>query len=350
MRLALAGIAASLVSAVGSTAEPCCMVPAGYEGSISQSGQEAVLLWHDGREELILKIAYQIKGAKMPDRFAWVITVPNEPEAYAVADAELFRQVHGWAINLVTPRNTGGSKSDRSGAVTAGLEFGQAVKVGPYDIQPVRALGREALDGLNAWLAANGFPTEDAKHMEYFVDNKFTFLCVKVGAPAGEQAVAPAAGLVPLHLSFRSAQPYYPLRFSSRQGVFDVTLYVLTKDHFDYRTSGDSLRRINWADSHYERNVVADPSSFPPTLAASYTKSAFKADTGRWHLNVLEAYGVNRGETIKTWSEDIFFGTMKPPSLRMGTIAAVAITVLVLGAAAILAMRRRRFPPAPRPA
>ena len=65
-------------------AEPCCMVPAGYKGSITQSGQEAVIFHDNGREELILKINYRISGAEMPDRFAWIITVPNEPDAYAI--------------------------------------------------------------------------------------------------------------------------------------------------------------------------------------------------------------------------------------------------------------------------
>ena len=342
---ALALVAAALAAP---PAEPCCMVPAGYKGSISQSGQEAILLHHEGREDLILKIRYQITGAAMPDRFAWVITVPNEPDAYAVADPRLFEEVHSWAMPLVNPPKRSPSLGERSApAVKAvGLEFGRAVKVGPYDIQPVRALGREALEGLNAWLTANGFPTEDPKHMEYFVDQKFTFLCIKVGPAEGEKAVAPSAGLVPLHLSFRTEQPYYPLRFSSRQGVFDVTLYVLTRDHFDFRNSGDSLRRINWLSEGFETNVAVSAGDFPPALLKAYDRSLFAARRGTWHLNVLHGYGVNEGNSIATWSKDIFFATVPPPEGNGAWMVAAAAGVALLLAAFLVLRRRARGSPA----
>jgi hypothetical protein len=96
------------------------------------------------------------------------------------------------------------------------VELGTRVRVGPYDIQPVRAHGVEALDGLNRWLRKNGFPTEDPAHMKYFVENKFTFLCVRVAPPEGEKNVASSSSLRPIHLSFKSEKPYSPLRFSSR--------------------------------------------------------------------------------------------------------------------------------------
>lgn len=342
--IAVAALAIVVSALAAPPAEPCCMVPANYKGSISQSGQEAVLFHHEGREELILKIRYQIEGAVMPDRFAWVITVPNEPDAYAVADPKLFEEVHGWAMPLVNPpkRSWGLGEKSAPAAAAPGLEFGRAVKVGPYDIQPVRALGREALEGLNAWLSSNGFPTEDPGHMAYFVDHKFTFLCIKVRPAEGEKSVAASAGLVPLHLSFRSEQPYYPLRFSSRQGVFDVTLYVLTRDHFDFRTSGDSLRRINWLDEGYETNVAVSAGEFPGALAKAYGRSAFADRGGTWHLNVLHGYGVNEGNSIAAWSRDIFFATIPPPAGYGTAVAGVAAGVVLLGVAFLVLRRRAR--------
>src|SRR5262249_42569657 len=133
--------------ALAPSAESCCMVPATYAGTISQSAQEAVIFHADGREELILKINYKITGDTLPDKFAWVITVPNTPDAYEVADAKLFEEVFPWAEKLVVPQtkngNTLGGRGDH------GLEIGKPVKVGPYTIQPVKALGKEALTGLN---------------------------------------------------------------------------------------------------------------------------------------------------------------------------------------------------------
>jgi hypothetical protein len=287
------------------------MVPADYEGTIQQSAQEAVLFHADGREELILKINYKITGETLPDRFAWVITVPNEPDQYDVADSNLFPEVFKWAQPRVeVPSRSKGENNANSGGLDNGLVIGKPVKVGPYEIQPVKALGKKALGKLNDWLDSKGFPKEDPKHMEYFVENKFTFLCVKFDPRKGQKTVDRAGGVPPLHLSFKSETPYYPLRFSSRQGVFDVNLYVLTKEEFDYRASNKSLQRINWhKDAKLRRNVKVKADSFPEPLAKVYEKSRFKKYTGKWYLNVLRTEQVNRGNAIAKWKTDIFFKT-----------------------------------------
>ena len=296
-----------LALAASTPVESCCMVPATYTGTISQSAQEAVIFHADGREELILKINYKITGDTLPDKFAWVITVPNTPDAYEVADAKLFEEVFPWAQKLVVPRSKNG---DSLGDRGHGLEIGKPVKVGPYTIVPVKALGKEALTGLNDWLADNGFPKEDPTHMEYFAENKFTFLCVKFDPPKDKKTVDADGGVPPLHLSFKSESPYYPLRFSSRQGVFDVNLYVLTKQEFDYKNSSDSLQRINVDEkSGFTKNVEVDPKDFPKALKAAYEKSKFKEDSGKWRLNVLRAKDVNKGNSIAKWKTDIFFKT-----------------------------------------
>jgi hypothetical protein len=82
-----------------------------------------------------------LKGEGAPDRFAWVITVPNEPDRYAVADGELFREMFHWAEDamFVKARSFGfGAKSEKAlavpGAIPQGIELGKRVQVGPYDI------------------------------------------------------------------------------------------------------------------------------------------------------------------------------------------------------------------------
>ena len=285
--------------------EPCCMVPEKYEGSIHQSAQEAVLFHHDGREELFLKINYEITGKKMPDRFAWIVTVPNEPDSYAVADKDLFRDIFPWA-NSRAKKPTRSKSMDKPQSL---LEFGKVARVGPYEIQPVRALGKEALTGLNRWLAKNGFPTEDPKHMEWFVENKFTFLCIKITPPGEGKNVDSAGEIPPLHLSFKSDTPYYPLRFSSRQGVFNLNLYVFTQDDFDYKASEKSLRQINWKGGKHLHNVPVKNADFPKTLKNAYAKTVFQNYKGDWKLNILRVRGVNRGNSIATWKDDLFFRT-----------------------------------------
>ena len=294
-------------------ASACCMVPKSYAGSISQKGQEAILFHRGDREELILRIEYQLKGDSAPDRFAWVITVPHEPDRYGVADGKLFEDMFYWAENTMFRKSRSRSKglgNEVDSAVVPGIELGKRVQVGPYDIQPVRARGVEALDALNQWLAKNGFPTEDPAHMKYFVENKFTFLAIKISPPKGEKVVRTSGDVEPLHLSFKSERPYYPLRFSSRQGVFDLNLYVFTDKDLDFTRSAGALKKINHAPpARVKKNVDVKFASLPPSLRKQIES---KADTGvktqaTWKANLVRTKGTNQGNTIASWDEDVFF-------------------------------------------
>jgi len=71
----------------------CCMLPETYRGTISQNDHEAVIVHRAGRQELVLRINYKIIGDTMPDQFAWVITVPNEPDNYKIANPQLFEDM-----------------------------------------------------------------------------------------------------------------------------------------------------------------------------------------------------------------------------------------------------------------
>jgi hypothetical protein len=314
----LAGAAAGVIGHQFLTgANACCMVPRSYKGTISQSAQEGILFHKGDREELILRINYQLKGEGAPDRFAWVITVPNEPDRYAVADGELFREMFHWAEDamFVKPRSFGfGAKSDKAlavpGSIPQGIELGKRVQVGPYDIQPVRALGAEALGALNEWLKNNGFPTEDPKHMAYFVENNFTFLAIKISPPKGEKTVRLNGEVEPLHLSFKSDKVYYPLRFSSRQGVFDLNLYVFTDKKFDYWKSRGALKKINLSSpSRLKKNVNVVSKSLPKSLRDQLGKTA--ADSikaaANWKANLVRTHQTNRDNAIASWEEDVFF-------------------------------------------
>ncbi len=302
-KVMLAGVVLSGLSALA-----CCMVPASYEGSIGQDAQEAVLI-HDGdREELVLRINYRISGETLPTNFAWVVTVPNEPDAYAVATSDLFKDMFDLSVRLVTPPS-----GPRIGCAMTGmrmpmdgLEFGERVRVGPCDIQPVRGVGADALEGLNAWLASRGFPAEPPEHMRYFVEENFTFLCIRVLPPSGESASSASGMLPPLHLSFRSERPYYPLRFSSRQGVFNLNLHTITRSKLDYSAAAETLAKINWASQRLKRNVRLREKSMPDSLKVVYAESVWEKAEGKWYYNNLLCDQVNKGDTIRTWHEDVF--------------------------------------------
>ncbi len=335
---------ATVALAPAPRAAACCMVPRGYPGSIGQDGQRGILVHRDGREDLLLGIRYRIKGETLPDRFAWVITVPSEPDRYALVDAKEFLDAFTWAAaRLAPPPPKDWSLGASRGSVMAPaaeatpLDFGRREVVGPYDIQPVRARGLPALGALNEWLGANGFPTEDPDHMAWFVEHGFTFLAVKVAPPAGETAVTAAAALPPLHLSFASERPYYPLKFSSRQGVFPLDLVTLTAEAIDYEKSADALRRIGWADTGLLRNVSVGAPDLPGAIPEPLRAPAGPGTT--WYLNFLTPRRVNAGDTIRTWTDDVFLATGPlPADVPWPWIAAAVLALLAAG----LALRGRR--------
>jgi hypothetical protein len=295
-----------VIAALPDIAPACCMVPRDFPGRISQRTQEAVIIHHDGREELILGIDYRITGAEtMPEQFAWVITVPNEPDAYATVDRALFADMGRLARTLLAP------PSSRRLAAGGGVDLGQHVKVGPYDIQPVRAVGKAALADLNVWLETNGFPTEDPAHMRYFVEAGFTFLCIRITPEPGRREVETGGPLPALQLSFASEHPYYPLRFSSRQGVFDVRMHLLTTVSLDYRDDADTLKRMRWSNRDDKRNVALTPADVPDRLAAAYAQGRAEAPTtATWIYNYIEGHDVNADNAIATWEDDVKFASL----------------------------------------
>jgi hypothetical protein len=160
-----------------------------YRGIIGHDSKEAIVFFDKGTEDLTLRVDYKTDGRTTPSRLAWIITVPSQPISYSVGNNELFADLYWW-LKTEDPFAPP-PKMSYDGVVGGyggggGLIVGKAVTVGPYQIQPVRAVGMNALSALNKWLKDNGFPTESASHTAYFVNNGFTFLCVKVLPPNGQ--------------------------------------------------------------------------------------------------------------------------------------------------------------------
>ena len=299
----------------------CCMVPESFLGSISQNAQNAIIFHQGNREELILRINYQITGDSMPDRFAWIVTTPTEPDAYRVANEDLFTSVDEWASALLTPRPspvaTGcgmgcGRQDDPAASLSfeeKALIFGELAEVGPYTIRPVRARGADALEALNAWLKKNGFPSEDPEHMKWFIEKEFTFLCIKVTPPEGKTAVPESSFLPPLQISFESEQLYYPLLFSARQGMFALSLYTLTDQPLNFAASKHNLNRINWHDRGLYKNVEVAKKDLPDRLVEASKESKLNSPDAQWHLNIVSSPIVNMEAEILNWTEDLFFTT-----------------------------------------
>lgn len=317
-------ITTCLVSAA-SLSQACLMAPKTYKGELGQNMHEAVMFHADGREELVLGIKYNLRpveGEKLPATFAWVITVPSEPDRYALADSDLFKKTFSWATPLITPKPGGFGIVPRNKG--ANILLSKEVKIGPYTIQPIKALGLQAIKGLNKWLDDNGFPKENENHMKYFIENDFTFLCVKINPTARQKSVPGGGSIKPLHLSFASKQPYFPLKFSSRQGVFGVNVWMFTKNKIDSvrcdpifaqlaveksRQFKDATLRGNYR----LENVSVKSTEFPSPLEKIILDAQHEAIKGtvQWNLSLIRSEMVNHKVKIANWKTDLFFPLVK---------------------------------------
>ena len=208
-------------------------------------------------------------------------------------------------LNKPVRRNRGigcskfSSLDSASGAVN--VELGKYVEVGDYAIQPVRGIGKNAFEGLNKWLGDNGFPVEPQEHMQYFIDNKFTFLCIKIKPQSTEESDVITPQLKPLHMTFKSPAPYYPMKYSSQQGDFSVNIYSITDKPVDYKASKSVLDKIDWRNRNLYKNVNLAAKILPEDI-----KKILKADQEYLYFNNFNCLHPNEGQKISSWTEDVF--------------------------------------------
>ena len=318
----------------------CCMLPKSYKGSIEQTNQEAIIFFNDGKEDLILKVDPKITGEGKLSHFTWIITVPNEPEKYDVKNEDVFETFfklkNKYLIKPVRERGIGCSEKSAGekfeDAKYAGVELGKYVEVGDYAIQPVRGVGKNAFDSLNAWLADNDFPTETQEHMQYFIDSNFTFLCIKIKPNSDTPNFSPQ--LKPLQLTFKSEKPYYPMKFSSQQGNFSVNIYTVTSMPVDYKKSDQVLKKIDWMNDKNYKNVNLAGKDLPKEIADSTN-----TNPEYLYFNNFYCMSPNFKKSISKWTEDVFFSLDKshsPNSSNLITRTGISWTSTLLLAAGIL--------------
>ncbi len=220
-----------LVSAVLAVPALCCEhLPAGYAGSLEQTGQEAILFWKAGREVLILKNDFRIdpaEGGALPSHLAWVLPVPNVPDDYSVEDPEVFRALfEAWDSSVLNQmkRELGEDPPPKE----EDLEVLGRVSVGEYEIQPIRARGEAGARALGDWLDANGFGRLPAENMAWYVERSWVWLAIRVSLAGGDSIVRNGS-LRPLSIAFASEEVVYPVVVNRGQGAFDVNLYVVTE-------------------------------------------------------------------------------------------------------------------------
>lgn len=207
----------------------CLHGPAEFPGELGESGQRILIFHQDGREELVLAVSFE--STAPVESLAWVIPVPSLPDHYETVDAAVFEDLS----RVLWDHEQAKVRKERENEPGLGVTFGggddeaefevhEMVCVGRYQIQPIEVRGPEAGPALDEWLVANGFSSVPAESMAYYLERRYVFLAVKVVQEGG---LGTEGDLAPLRVSFASETIYYPVKFSSHQGSFEVTLDLI---------------------------------------------------------------------------------------------------------------------------
>ncbi|MFN3200553.1 MAG: DUF2330 domain-containing protein [Bradymonadia bacterium] len=290
MKHLLAICALALAATTGTAI--ACLHPGNPSVQLVETGQKALIMYADGREELIIKVDYA--GYAAPGPLAWVVPTPSVPDHYAETDPALFDELHR-LTQPPQPRSKG-LRSKSKSAAPAMLIMHQPVNVGTYTIQPIGASGPEAGPALNTWLKSNGFGEVPEANMKWYLDKGWTFLAIKT------EANEPKGGLKPLRISFAADRLWYPLKFSSHQGDFPVTVYTLTKERLKPEAIAGlpgGFKAVGQA-----RIVGGVGTSALKLLMAEIAKEG-RLMIGRGHLRRLQSRRVNtQADPVAKWPED----------------------------------------------
>ena len=313
----------------------CCMVPKDFAGDVDQSAQRVVIVHREktadapGYQEMLIQVRPFFQGSDAnPAYMAWVITLPSKPLRYDVADTAamqagsdtherlfaLARQQWAdktdlkWPDWLPTAMLAG--RDDVASKADSGVIEDPTVAVGPYVITPVRASGLDGVKALNEYLGERGFPGEDVEHLNYFVENDFTFLCIRVEPVAGNSTLGRELKLPPLVVGFETEDPYYPAKFSSRQGNFALDLTVITDQTLDTEGFGEMRRRLKAESRGYVQLInLYTLQPLPEALTGALSERAMQDKPARWYVNRIQSKGFNgKGDdSISRWKDDVFF-------------------------------------------
>jgi len=253
MKNALLVFAAALAFAPLIPHEPvqaCIHGPSEFIVPIKAGGQAGLIFFADGREQLVIRPSYSYELPEDADgkgkndatskltSLAWLIPVPSLPDTYKEADDKMFSRLEEFT-KAEDKEKQNWSKDAKPGEAALGLEedgmaMEEAVKVGDYTIQPIKAKGEMGGNELNAWLKDNGFGAVAEDTLKFYVGKDYYWLAVRLNNPKG----LPADGSVkPLQIGFKTDTPVYPVKINAGRGSFDLDLWLITAKEVDLEKS-----------------------------------------------------------------------------------------------------------------
>ena len=295
---------------------------------VDQSGENILFVMAQGQVEAHIQIQYTGE----PERFAWLIPVPKEPELF-VGSERLFRNLLGATVPRFTltsgfrfcggdgeSRSVGCGMSSDDSAAGAGTNYGpggggkkrgdapQVIgqkSVGAFE---TTTLAPSTTQELITWLTDNGFDPdekESAPILKDYITRGYRFVAVKLRPAAGSDEIHP------LVLRYPGDEPCVPIKLTRIAAVDDMSIrtfflgdrrvvptnfkhVTLNPVRLEYRAPGANY---NLAVSRAVDAPVANGRAFLTEYAGvSSTVSRDGLVDGRWQ-NVAFAK-LNRGQAI----------------------------------------------------
>ncbi|MCA8913576.1 MAG: DUF2330 domain-containing protein [Planctomycetes bacterium] len=266
--------------------EACIHGPKEFKGYVDSGAQRGLVFWDNGREELVIQPAYTVNTAALEadeftddgklknfDSFAWVLPLAALPDKYEEAAPEVFTDID--KFTEVVSRIPEPEKSDDEDSgpslgydeAEEDIEFFEALDVGDYNIQPIKAKGEAGGKELAGWLKDNGFGEVDERVLRFYLEHEYYWLAIKLKSEDGLPADGSAK---PLHVSFKTPAPTYPWKIYDKRGEFDIELWVITRDAIDLTKSTrfgvETPEQID--DSRMQKNREPSYVELPETVRA----------------------------------------------------------------------------------
>ncbi|WP_369169006.1 DUF2330 domain-containing protein [Streptomyces sp. R28] len=332
------------------------MVP-GDARRVTVGREESVVRWDGTREQVVMRLT--VRGDA--ERVAWIMPVPRRATV-RLGDPALFDELHDvtapvhrdrhhfWPQDGDWPLVTGDGTAGGPGRPPFGPGRTPAVDVvgrqrlGPFDVARLTATDPGALDG---WLDSNGFalPPRLAGALRPYVQKRWEYVAVKL---APDTAGEPLTGtLDPLHLTFRTDEPVYPMRLSRlAETPQSLGLYVLAAHRMEPASRiGGERPRVTYAGRVTAKSgPLAELAAGTPFLTAVGQEFPHPERISGDHV-------LRRSSADDTFQQVIYENRLRTVAgLPAWLLTVTGGPALAVATAAVLAVRRSRRPETPAPA
>ena len=355
----LAVVVTLLATQLGSLIAPAyacgcgAMIPEGQR-RVSVGREESVVRWDGSREQIVMSLT--VDGDA--DRAAWIMPVPHRATV-ELGDRALFTQLaattapvhrdryHFWPQDGDWPLVTGGGSSaggpPGAGAGAPGVGVVGRQKLGPFDVARLTATDPAAL---NDWLDTNGFamPPRLQDALQPYVSRRWEYVAVRLSPDTANTALN--GTLDPLHLTFASEQPVYPMRLSRlARTPQSLGLYVLAAHRMETRSAiGGERPRVTYAGRVTATSgPLAELGAGTPFLTAIGQEFPYPSSISGDHV-------LRRASADTPFQQVIYEDRLREvagiPAWLLTVVGAFALAV---AAVTVFAVRRSRRPVPPPP-